>query len=86
MAKRRLDGGWHVPDEAFDDFADGDGTLLLKDLVAISQERLGDHPAFPGGRMKNITTYVKVDLEARREIERVEGAKPQRVRRLADNR
>lgn len=130
MARRRLDGGWHVPEaafesdrmdrergrvrmlngaleggredwtmdlvqydlvrdlihEAFDDHADADGTLLLKDLVAISQERLGRHPAFPGGRMRNITTYVKVDLEARREIERINGTSPQRLRRLGRNR
>lgn len=130
MAKRRLDGGWHVPEDAFevdrldrqrgrvrmlngaleggmedwtmdlvqydlvrdlihaalDDYADADGTILLKDLVAISQERLGDHPAFPGGRMKNITTYVKVDLEARQEIERIDGTSPQRLRRPSNNR
>lgn len=95
MLNGALEGGmedWTLPEEqyglvrgvileAIDDFADDDGTILLKDIVAISQERLGDHPAFPGGRMRNITTYTKVDLEARGLIERVPNTSPQRLRR-----
>lgn len=124
MAKRRLDGGWHVPPEAFEqdrrdrergrvrmlngaleggmedwtlaaeqydlvrdlildtieDLADDEGSVALKDIIEIAQDRLGDHPAFPGGRLKNITTYTKVDLEARGLIERVAGRSPQRLR------
>lgn len=129
MAKRRVDGGWDVPPEAFEqdlvdrgrgrvrmlngaleggmedwtmaveqyepvrqlilevieDFADEDGTVLLKDIVAVAQDRLGDHPAFPGGRLKNITTYTKVDLEARGLIERVPGRSPQRLRLTSES-
>lgn len=125
MARRRLDGGWDVPEDAFhaddlarqrgrvrmlngaleggmedwtlpleqwllvrqaihdalDQLADREGSAALKDVVAFTQERLGQHPAFPGGRLKNITTYTKVDLEARREIVRVPGSSPQRIRR-----
>ena len=124
MAKRRLDGGWHVPPAAFhaddaarqrgrvrmlngaleggmedwtlpleqwqlvrqtihdalEELADDDGTVALKDVVAFAQDRLGHHAAFPGGRLKNITTYTKVDLEARGEVVRVTGSSPQRIR------
>ena len=65
---------------SIEDFADEDGTIALKDLIEIAQDRFGDHPAFPGGRLKNITTYVKVDLEARELIERVPKRSPQRLR------
>jgi hypothetical protein len=57
------------------------GTVLLKDLVAVGQERYAGHPLFPKGRLRNYVTYTKVDLEARCEIERVPGSSPQRVRR-----
>lgn len=57
----------------------GDGGFLLKDLVAAIQDRLGDHPAFPNGRLRNYCTYTKVDLEARGVVERV-ATGPQRVR------
>jgi hypothetical protein len=53
--------------------------VLLKDLVAIAQERLGRHERFPGGRLRNYVTYVKVDLEARCEVERLPRSSPQRV-------
>ena len=123
MARRRLDGGWHVPPAAFhadaearqrgrvrmlnggleggmedwtmpleqwqlvratirealEDLADDDGTVALQAVVAFAQERLGDHPLIPGGRLKNITTYTKVDLEARGEVVRVPGVSPQRI-------
>lgn len=57
-----------------------DGTVLLKDLVASTQDHLGSHPAFPKGRLRNYCTYTKVDLEARGLVERVPGSSPQRVR------
>lgn len=57
-----------------------DGTVLLKDLVASTQDHLGDHPAFPNGRLRNYCTYTKVDLEARGLVERIPGSSPQRIR------
>ncbi|MFC5931126.1 hypothetical protein D6T64_13595 [Cryobacterium melibiosiphilum] len=57
-----------------------DGTVLLKDLVASTQNELGAHAAFPHGRLRNYCTYVKVDLEARGIIERIPGSSPQRIR------
>lgn len=57
-----------------------DGTVLLKDLVTSTQRQLGDHPAFPKGRLRNYCTYTKVDLEARGLVQRVPGSSPQRVR------
>lgn len=57
-----------------------DGTVLLKDLVASTQDQLGDHPAFPNGRLRNYCTYTKVDLEARGLVERIPSSSPQRVR------
>lgn len=57
-----------------------DGTVLLKDVVASTQDHLGDHPAFPNGRLRNYCTYTKVDLEARGLVERVPGSSPQRIR------
>ena len=124
MARRRLDGGWHVPPDAFhadeiarargrvrmlngaleggmedwtlpleqwllvrqtihealEELADDDGTVALQDVVTFTQDRLGSHPAFPDGRLRNFTTYTKVDLEARGEVIRVPGSSPQRVR------
>lgn len=65
---------------SIEDFADDDGTIALKGIIDIAQDRLGDHPAFPGGRLKNITTYTRVDLEARQLIERVPRRSPQRLR------
>jgi hypothetical protein len=53
---------------------------LLKDLVAVTQVRFGDHPAFPGGRLRNYCTYVEVDLEARGLVERLPKSRPRRIR------
>ncbi len=68
--------------EAIDAHAGPDGTVALKDVVAVAQARLGDDPLFPGGRLTNYVRYTKVDLEARCEVERVPGSSPQRIRRL----
>ena len=126
MARRRLDGGWEVPQSALDtdrqdrlrgrvrllngaleggmeswtlpleqwelvcdvilevvDDADVEEGVSLKAVVATVQARLGQHPAFPGGRLTNFTRYIKVDLEARGVLEVVPGASPQRVRRTS---
>lgn len=68
--------------EVVDDADPGEGAQL-KTVVAATQARLGDHPAFPGGRLTNFTRYIKVDLEARGLIEVVPGATPQRIRRFS---
>jgi len=57
-----------------------DGTVLHKDLVSAAQDRYGNDPAFPGGRLRNYCTYTKVDLEARGLVERVPGPGAQRLR------
>ena len=44
------------------------------------QARFGEHPLFPGGRLRNYCTYTKVDLEARCLLERAPGSGPQRLR------
>ena len=90
-----LEGGmedWTLPVEQWElvkevildvvDDADAEAGALLKTIVATAQARLGDHPAFPGGRLTNFTRYVKVDLEARLLLEVVPGSSPQRVRRV----
>ena len=94
MLNGALDGGmesWTLPVEQWElvrdvilsavqnaDLTDG---VLLTTVVATVQARLGNHPAFPGGRLTNITRYVKVDLEGRGLLEVVRGSSPQRVRR-----
>jgi hypothetical protein len=126
MARRRLDGGWEVPESAWQtdrqdrergrvrmlngaleggmegwtlpleqwelvsdvileavDDADPDSGVLLKSVVATVQARLGGHPAFPGGRLTNVTRYIKVDLQSRGLLEVVPRSAPQRVRRRA---
>jgi hypothetical protein len=79
--------GWTMDAEQYDlvrahilEMVDDDG-VLLEDVVAAAQARFGTHPAFPRGRLRNCTTYTKVDLEARCLIERVPGPGPQRLRR-----
>ncbi len=67
---------------ACDAFADADGAVLLKDVVAAVQEHLGDHPAFPSGRLTNAARYVAADLRGRGVLERVGTGSPQRLRRV----
>lgn len=66
--------------EAVHALAGDDGEALLKDVVTLTQGRLGTHPLFPNGRMTNYTRYVKTDLEARGELERIPKSSPQRIR------
>jgi hypothetical protein len=68
---------------ACDALADESGVVLLKDVVAFVQARLGDHPAFPSGRLTNATRYVAADLRGRGVLERVGTASPQRLRHPA---
>ena len=69
----------HVLD-TIDENAGPDGSVALRYVVDAAQDRYGAHPLFPGGRLRNYCTYVKVDLEARGEVERLPGS-PQRIRR-----
>ena len=71
----------HILD-TIDDAAGPDGTVALRDVVDAAQDRYGAHPAFPGGRVRNYCTFVKVDLEARGEVERLPRVSPQRIRRV----
>ena len=71
--------------EMIDSAADDDGTILLKDVVAVAQEMYGNHELFPNGRLTNYVRYTKVDLEARCEIERIPGKSPQRICRWREN-
>jgi hypothetical protein len=93
---RRPDGldGWTIQVEQWDllrahildtidALADEDGSVLLRVVVETAQARLATHPLFPGGRLTNYVRFVKVDLEARGEIERIWGSSPQRIRRTA---
>ncbi len=94
MLNGALEGGmegWTLPVEQWEllrevildvvDDADPERGALLKTIVATTQARLGDHPAFPGGRLTNFARYVKVDLEGRGLLQVVPGSSPQRVRR-----
>lgn len=67
--------------ETIDALADADGTVSLQAVVETAQTRLATHPLFPGGRLTNYVRFVKVDLEARGEVERVPASSPQRIRR-----
>ncbi|MFJ4038589.1 DUF6958 family protein [Microbacterium sp. NPDC090007] len=67
---------------AVDAFAADDGSVPLKTVVEEVQRQLGQHPAFPGGRLSNYTRYTKVDLEARGVLERIPKSSPQRIRRV----
>ena len=69
-----------------DELADDDGTVPLKDVVALAQERYATHALFPKGRVRNSCTFTKVDLEARCEIERLPGRSPQRIMRWRPDR
>lgn len=87
-----LDGGWtvdtriwelmrqHVLD-TIDELAAEDGTVALKVVVDLAQDRYATHELFPKGRVRNSCTFTKVDLEARCEVERVPGRTPQRIMR-----
>lgn len=87
-----LDGGWTMDERIWtlmrehvlrtiDDLADDDGTVALSTVVDLAQQRYGQHELFPKGRVRNCATFVKVDLEARCEVERVPGSAPQRIMR-----
>lgn len=67
--------------ETIDALGDEDGTVLLQAVVETAQDRLATHPLFPGGRLTNYIRFVKVDLEARGEVDRILGGGPQRIRR-----
>ncbi len=67
--------------EMIDEESGPDGTIKLQEVVNAAQDRYGDHPLFPGGRLTNYVRYTKVDLEARCEVERVPKSSPQRIRR-----
>ena len=66
-----------------DDHSGPDGSIALRAVVDAAQDRYGAHALFPGGRLRNYCTFTKVDLEARGEIERLPGAGPQRIHRVA---
>lgn len=64
-----------------DAHGDDDGVVRLQTVVELVQAQLGEHELFPKGRMTNDTRYVKTDLEARGEVERLAGSGAQRIRR-----
>jgi hypothetical protein len=87
-----LDGGWTMDERIWrllrdhvlttiDELADEDGTVALRTVVDLAQQRYATHELFPKGRVRNDVTYTKVDLEARCEVERVPGRSPQRIMR-----
>jgi hypothetical protein len=87
-----LDGGWTMDEriwelmrrhilDSIDELADDSGTVALKVVVDLAQERYASHDLFPKGRVRNYCTFTKVDLEARCEVERVPGSSPQRIMR-----
>ena len=87
-----LDGGWTMDEriwelmrthilDTIDRHAGPDGTVPLKLVVDLAQERYAAHALFPKGRVRNYVTFTKVDLEARCEVERVRGSSPQRIMR-----
>lgn len=69
--------------EVVDTFAEDDGSVKLQLIVDLVQQKLGDHPALPMGRLTNYVRYAKVDLEARGVLQRVPKSSPQRVRRVS---
>ena len=87
-----LDGGWTMDERIWllmrehilttiDDLADDRGTVALKTVVELAQQRYASHELFPKGRVRNSCTFTKVDLEARCDVERLPGASPQRIMR-----
>ena len=79
MDLRQYDAVKEVILDVIDSNAAADGTVLLKDVVAAAQHRLGDDPRFPNGRLTNFVRYAKTDMEARCEIERIPRSQPQRI-------
>lgn len=84
------DGGWTMDERIWtlmrthvlatiDELADAAGTVALKDVVALAQERNATHELFPKGRVGDDCTSTEVDLEGRCEVERVPGRSPQRI-------
>ncbi len=67
--------------QVLDAHAGDDGSVPLQLVVETAQVRYRADPLFPGGRLGNYVRYVKVDLEARCEVERVPRSSPQRIRR-----
>jgi hypothetical protein len=71
----------HILD-TIDFLAEDDGSVRLDDVVAAARDQLGSHAAFPTGNVTNYCRFVKVDLEARCEVERIPRSSPQRIRRF----
>ena len=67
--------------EILDRDARDDGSLALQRVVVEIQDRLWGDPLFPNGRLTNYVRFVKTDMEARCEIERIPGSSPQRITR-----
>lgn len=65
--------------EMIDDEADDDGTIRLQLVVDAVQDRFGNHELFPNGWLTDSVRYTKIDLEARREVERIPRSSPQRI-------
>jgi hypothetical protein len=55
--------------------------VAFKDLAGLVEKRLSPEKLERLGSLLWHTTTVKLDLEARGEIERIPGSKPQRLRR-----
>lgn len=67
--------------DTIDDLADDDGAVALPVIVERATTRFAGHPLFPGGRLRNYVRFTAIDLQARCEIERVGGDRPERFRR-----
>lgn len=61
--------------------ADEEGVEFRR-LPSLVEERLSPEELINLGSVGWYTTTVKLDLEARKEIERIPGSSPQRLRRL----
>lgn len=59
--------------------SDDDGTLLSMDVVAAAHDRFGGSSLITPGRLTDYVWSVKVDLEARCEIERIPRSSPERI-------
>ncbi|MEM9514038.1 MAG: hypothetical protein AAGA42_04195 [Actinomycetota bacterium] len=70
--------------EMIDDESADDGTIKLQVVVNAAQDRFGNHELFPKGRLTNYVRYVKTDMEARCEVERIPRSSPQRITRWRD--